>query len=195
MAANNLDIGVVQGGGLALGVVQSPSNQSFTDDISFGVAAGTGDSMHYTAQPAISLGGSLEVATTARAADAVSIALGVGAHIGPSMSVALSGSITLGAAVALDPLSTIAIEEDIELLVAGLDMAIRRFLDGEITLGISAHIDVLDGLGGANPGVFRPDGPSGPAGIFRAIDAGDEQPGIFRPATDVGNPGRFKPTS
>lgn len=123
------------------------------------------------------------------------IALGVTCGITPAATSALHGAITLGLTQGLTLASNANQTVGITIALGGLDLSFRRFVDAELTIGLElGWNDLDDGLAGATPGTFRPDGPSGPAGIFRAIDVGDVTPGIFKAAVDVGTPGRFKPT-
>lgn len=123
------------------------------------------------------------------------IALAIASGIGVASNINGHSAITLAVQAGITPATNAASAVSITLGLAGLDLAFRRFLDADLTIGLGLAIgDLEDGLAGATPGTFRPDGPSGPAGIFRAIDRGDATPAMFRPATDIGTPGRFKPT-
>jgi hypothetical protein len=72
--------------------------------------------------------------------------------------------------------------------------------EGDFTFVVDLHAfeagDVLVATANqkVNPGTFRPDGPTGPAGRFRDVSGSAATPGTFRAATDVGTPGKFKPT-
>ena len=163
------------------------------ESISIGVSAGVAVAPVTAAAETITVDVSVSVTPATQLAAGNAIAVGVGLAVTPAGAVTGHESITIAVSTDAAVATEVAVEEDIAIGV-GLSLEIRRFQAAEISIGVGLGIDLADGSGNVTPGTFRPGASSGPAGIFRAVDAGDTSPGRFRsPGGSGATPGRFKP--